>query len=200
MSVIRGELRRLNGRRVNRDQATNQGTTNQTKATHQPYNHLNHIVCRSHRRKFSLKTAPCLSSSLAATDSTNPTNLLDSLFNCVSDNNFTYCSSPEASQGGEGRLHSCDRLFIHITNSIAKFHLSTITLPSKHFHTKSTSSRVNFNFIDNFVTTKVIFSFHFQFFKTILHQTHSLFWSFSSKINLSFSIELFFLFISLEVY
>ena len=52
---------------------------------------------------------------MAATDPTNPTNLLDSLFNCVSDNNFTYCSSPEASQGGEGRLHSCDRLFIHIT-------------------------------------------------------------------------------------
>ena len=174
ISVIRGGVTRLKERRVSRDLPAKPGH-DQPGQNHndQPYNHLSHLNCRSHRRIISLKTAPWLSSSLAATDSTNPTNLYDSLFNqCVSDNNSTYCSSTEASHGGEGGLHNCDRLFIHITISVAKFHLTTITSPSKHFYTKTTSSsRVKIQFSRQLLLPKssiIFLFFSFSFFKTIL--------------------------------
>ena len=80
----------------------------------------------------------------------------------MSDFNFTYCSSPGELQGGEGRLQSCDRLLIHsppqLTSSLVDNHLpSNIFIPYPHHQ------RVNFNFVENFVTKKVHFSFHFQF-------------------------------------
>ena len=48
----------------------------------------------SQSSKVHLEDCFCLSSSLAAIDYTNTTNLIYSLFNCVSDFNFTFRSSP----------------------------------------------------------------------------------------------------------
>ena len=97
----------------------------------------------SQSSKVFLEDCFCLSSSLAAIDYTNTTNLLYSLFNCVSDYNFTYCSSPEELQGGEGQLQSCDRLLIHITTSVDKFTCQQ-SPTIKHFHTISSSSKGQF--------------------------------------------------------
>ena len=63
--------------------------------------------------------------------------------------------------GGEDQLQSFDRLLIHsppqLTSSLVNNHLpSNIFIPYLH-------QRVNFNFVENFVTKKVHFSFHFQF-------------------------------------
>ena len=64
--------------------------------------------------------------------------------------------------GGEDRLQSFDRLFIHsppqLTSSLVDNHLpSNIFIPYPHHQ------RVNFNFVVNFVTKKGHFSFHFHF-------------------------------------
>ena len=161
MGVIRGEPRRLNERRVKRDQATYQGRTNQTKATH---NHKTISTTSSVAviEGSSLKTAPCLSSSLARP--TKPTHQPPRQLVQLRDRQQLHLGL--LASGRPGRRRPATQLHQAIHPHHHPHH--HLILPSKTFSYQINLIRVNFDFINNFVTTKVIFLFIFIFLQFLI--------------------------------
>ena len=153
--------RRLNGRRVERDQATYQGRTNQTKATH---NHKTISTTSSVAviEGSSLKTAPCLSSSLARP--TKPTHQPPRQLVQLRDRQQLHLGLLASGRPGRSRPATQLRTGYsstsqsHITNS--SYHQNILY--------QINLIRVNFDFINNFVTTKVIFLFIFIFLQFLI--------------------------------